>query len=68
MRDMNHFLHEKRIYVYSDAQYHNRKWIIRYVVKDMQQIFRDIQKAEDRSAEYNILEEILCPLLVRNPE
>lgn len=62
------FLHEERTYVYSDAQYHNRKWIIRYVVKDMQQIFQDIQKSEDRSIEFNILEEILCPLLVRNPE
>ncbi|MFR3320376.1 MAG: hypothetical protein ACLTSZ_03340 [Lachnospiraceae bacterium] len=45
------FLHEERMYVYSDAQYHNHKWIIRYVVKDIKRIFRNIQKAKDRSTE-----------------
>lgn len=61
------FLHEERMYVYSDAQYHNHKWIIRYVVKDIRRIFNDIQMAKDRSIELNILEEILLPMLVRMP-
>ena len=49
------FLQENRTYVYSDAQYHNHKWIIRYVVKDIKRIYQDIQEAEDRSIELNIL-------------
>lgn len=61
------FLHEDRIYMYSDAQCHNHKWIIRYVVKDIKRIFQDIQAAKDRSIELNILKEILMPLLVRMP-
>lgn len=61
------FLHEERMYVYSDAQYHNHKWIIRYVVKDIKRIFRNIQKAKDRSIELNILKEILMPLLMKMP-
>ena len=62
------FLQENRTYVYSDAQYHNHKWIIRYVVKDIKRIYQDIQEAEDRSIELNILREILFPLLVRRPD
>lgn len=61
------FLYEDRMYVYSDAQYHNHKWVIRYVVKDIKQIFEDIQEAKDRRIELNILKEILLPLLVRMP-
>lgn len=61
------FLYEDRMYVYSDAQYHNHKWIIRYVVKDIKRIFEDIQAAKDRSIEFNILKEILLPLLARMP-
>lgn len=62
------FLNEERTYVYSDAQYHHHKWIIRYVVKDMQRIFRDIQEAENRSIELDILKEILLPLLLQIPD
>ena len=62
------FLQENRTYVYSDAQYHNHKWIYRYVVKDIKRIYQDIQEAEDRSIELNILREILFPLLVRRPD
>lgn len=61
------FLHEERTYVYSDAQYYNHKWIIRYVVKDMQRIFRDIQEAKNRSIEFDILKEVLLPLLLQTP-
>ena len=61
------FLHEDRMYVYSDAQYCNHKWIIRYVVKDIRRIFDDLQAAKDRSIELNILKEILLPLLIRMP-
>ena len=61
------FLHEARMYVYSDAQYYNYKWIIRYVVKDIKRVFEDIQEAKDRSIELNILKEILLPMLVRMP-
>lgn len=62
------FLQEDRTYVYSDAQYHNHKWTIRYVMKDIQRIFRDIQEAENRSIECNILKEVLLPLLLRAPD
>lgn len=40
------FLYEDRIYVYSDAQYYSHKWIIRYVVKDINRIYEDIQEAK----------------------
>lgn len=61
------FLQEDRTYVYSDAQFHNHKWIIRYVVKDIQRIFRDIQTAKNRSIECEILKEVLLPMLLREP-
>lgn len=61
------FLYEDRMYVYSDAQYHNDKWIIRYVVKDIKRIFEDIRETKNRSVELNILKEILLPLLIRMP-
>ena len=62
------FLYEDRIYVYSDAQYYSHKWIIRYVVKDINRIYEDIQEAKNRSTEFNILREILIPLLDRMPD
>lgn len=62
------FLHEDRIYVYSDAQYYSYKWIIRYVVKDINRIYQDIQAAKNRSTEFDILHEILNPLLIRIPD
>lgn len=62
------FLHEDRIYVYSDAQYYSNKWIIRYVVKDINRIYKDIQEAKNRRTEFNILHEILNPVLVRMPD
>lgn len=34
----------------------------------MQRIFRDIQEAENRSIEFDILEEVLLPLLQRTPD
>lgn len=58
-----YFTYEDRIYVYSDAQYYSHKWIIRYVVKDINRIYEDIQEAKNRSTEFNILREILIPLL-----
>ena len=51
MQGMNLFLYEDRIYVYSDAQYYSHKWIIRYVVKDINRIYEDIQEAKNRSTE-----------------
>ena len=37
-------------------------------MKDMQRIFRDIQKAENRSIELDILKEVLLPLLLQIPD
>lgn len=60
------FLKEDRNYCYSDTIYYKDKWLIKYVVKDIDKIFNDIQSATDRSIEFNILEEILLPLLMRD--
>ena len=62
------FLHDNREYVYSDAQYHGSKWLIRFVVKNIHQIYQDIQQAKDRETEFGILKEVLYPMLVRLPQ
>lgn len=62
------FLHEDRTYVYSDVQQCSHKWIIRYVVKDIELIYKDIFEATDRRIEFNILKEILSPLLFKMPD
>lgn len=60
------FLNEDRDYCYSDTIYYKGKWLIKYVVKDIDKIFNDIQSSSDRRIEFDILEEILLPLLMRD--
>lgn len=62
------FLHEDRVYVYSDACCSSGKWIIRYVVKDINQIYQYVKQADNREIEFGILREILYPMLIRMPE
>ena len=38
------------------------------LIKDINRIYEDIQEAKNRSTEFNILREILIPLLDRMPD
>lgn len=61
------FLHEDRVYCYSDCLYYEGKWLIKFVVKDIPKLLNDLKQANDRSVEFKILKEIFLPMLIRRP-
>lgn len=52
-----------REYCYSDYIYYEGKYIIRFVVKDLEKIYFNLERAHNRCVELKILEEILSPFL-----
>ena len=52
-----------REYCYSDYIYYEGKYIIRFVVKDLEKIYFDLERAKNRRIELKIFEEIFLPFL-----